>query len=301
MRSARVSFGEFGVIHAVVLQVVPHYRIEESRILTTWEHERDTIVRLSEDPSLRHIELWINPYPNIFNGDHSAILVKRKQVDSNAPLNDAGFEDPAAPIAADKIWQKNLTWMAYNLAPEIVGAVLGGNLAKLPLTGRVQEPNDIFDIGKANEIPAVSGEYIFKASQAELAVDTYLAHLHANAMRWLQHPGWVSLRFVNGTTSRMSMFNSSQGAKEKFCSIELPMVTGGTATWLPQIRQSIEGYQAVCRSAALNGRMHWAQSWKLSDAEKPAFLTSHYPEWKKWRSHQQQIGGATFAQDAFLA
>lgn len=294
LKSARVSFGEWGIIHSVIMRVVPRYLLGETRTLTTWEEERAGILALSAQADLRHLEVWINPYPNIFTHHHTAVLVKRQHVDWGTALASAGYQDTALEIAKSPAKQKFAAWCAYNLAPEIVGAVLEDQLLKLRLNGtRIARADDVFDIGLANELHAVSGEYVFPEADAVEAVDSYLRLLHINAGRHRPHPGWVSLRFVNGSTSRMSMFHGPG----RFCTVELPLITGGTHAWRTHIQESLMSYQNLCLE--LQGRMHWAQSWELNGPELKEYLSVEYPEFATWREHQAAVGTAAFDNGCF--
>lgn len=289
LRSARVSLGEWGIIYAVIVRAVPFYRLGERRDLTTWEKEREGILALAGHVDLRHLELWINPYANVLNGRHSAVLVRRWRRDKETPLENAGYFDPAINIANSPRLQRFTAWCAYNFAPEIVGSILEDNLRKLQLSGeRVANPDDVFDIGRANELPASSGEYVFPATRAVEAIDSFLKLLHDNAGRHRPHPGWVSLRFVKNTTSRMSMFHG----QELCCTVELPLITGGTDRWHAHIEESLASYQALCLQ--LGGRVHWAQTWKMNESELGAYLADEYPEFSTWRDHQRKYGTATF-------
>jgi D-arabinono-1,4-lactone oxidase len=288
---ARVSLGEWGLLYAVVINVhaAPQQKLQEDRVVLPWGLMKPQL-ELQVNGS-DHCEFWVCPYPDPgIGGDHLAVLVKRNRVDG-ATVGTADVEDPAERLVANPGEQTLAANLAYTLGASMVGPTLTATLRKLAVTGRVARPDAVFDVGLANFVRAVSGEYIFPWRDAAAMVDAYLALIADNsAVARHCHPGWVSLRCINGTTSALSMFSSGVG--EKFCSIELPLLLGLEDTWVASTAETLRRYQALCE--AHGGRFHWAQAWVKDQAGLRDYLLQHYPRFNAWRRGQREVGGSRF-------
>lgn len=289
IQHARVSMGEFGVMHSVVARVDERYKLSETKTLADWELIQADLEGLHAQT--RHLEIWIAPYAKVVTGRHRCVVVTRHQVSVEADDESAGYRDLASGRTSPQE-QRTLAHHAYTWHPALIGAIVEGQLSQLPLEGRVAQPDAVFDIGDANQFSASSVEYVVPLEKAVELVDALLARIASNVDKWLTHSGWVSLRFVAGTRSTLSMFNGPG----PFCTLELPLINGADPRHHAQVERTLRSYQAV--ALAHGARPHWAQSWWLKDNELQTLLTS-YPGYAQWRGLQQRVGGEVFRTGRF--
>ncbi|MFT3714033.1 MAG: hypothetical protein QM817_40750 [Archangium sp.] len=315
LHAARVSLGEFGVCVSLLLDVPRAYKLLENRRAMLWGEAKRELIKAGGLAALaskfEHLEIWINPNRPERGGAAGADLEASLAGDERHPIDgrhcivvdrtrcatgreNTPFKDPAEGQVE---FQDGAAASAYD--PVLAGCVaprLDTELDKLELTDRVGFPTDVFDIGKANQFWAVSGEYFFPEPDAVRMVEKYIRRIQDN-FRDLghAHPGWLSLRILAKTDSHLGLSTPNLEYSGAWCSIELPLICGKARKvrdgCLERIQRSLATYQALCQSEG--GRFHWAQHWdRPADISK--YVRNQFPLQGKWREAQLDFGGERF-------
>lgn len=266
--SAVVSLGCMGVIHSVVMQVSPAYRLQERRSMRCWSDvTRD--LRAGALSRVRNLEVLINPYPRK-EGDYSCLYTERRVARPDLPRVPLPSDRQNAEKVAflDSTQEALLELMTRE--PRLIPGVLESGLAALEtgMKDHVEDAHLVYNVGNINTAHVFAGEYFFP-----LRDDLYLKAIAAlqalvrdNAARGIYQPTPFAVRFVAGSRAPLSMARG-----EPHCTIEMSLFTES-----PHVGEALLAYEELC--LAHGGRPHWGQTNELTG--RPGWLANAYPQFK---------------------
>ena len=264
--AAVCGLGAIGLVHSVVLDVVPGYQLRRVASLTTWEELRES--RLTEEllRTARHVEIVLDPYPRP-DGRHVAVLTRGEQVEVDQR------RDVSSPrqVGTQRLlltipWIKPMFRLAARFAPGFLARSLPRSLRRLP-SDYVGWWYAVLADPLAGLLPAFSSELAIGTDEGRwlFAVDRVLDT--AAVLRTeenLIHTAPIVLRFTGPSRAFASMM---QGRPTM--TIELPLVDG--------TRRGHHLLDVHARDLERFGaRPHWA---KHARTIEPRTL---YPRWDDW-------------------
>jgi len=225
---------------------------------------------LEQEP---HYELFVNPYRRGRRGPHVALVTRRTDCpDPEGAPPDRLNRNPLTELEARLPLTGTLLRFAARRFPRLLTWGFNGTLEGMCDPDYRNISYKVFNIGEANELPALSMELgVPLAGDAHIeAVDRLLEIAARERRRGRWHTSPFSLRFVAPSRALASMMHGGPTMM-----IELILVTG--------TRRGEELLATYQRE--LSSRPHWGQ-FNVLDATDPARL---YPEWETWRNVKAQF------------
>lgn len=281
-RAVVVGMGCMGLIHSVILEVVPLYYLREVRSMSTWSQVRDELESGSAPKGSVHYEVYFNPYPRK-DGEVECLVTTRSPVDtaefrrdhrrSRSLLMELTARFPLTPALIN---------LALGLWPKIAPFLIAQALKALVNEDYVNISYKVLNIGAANFLPAYSAEIGVPFDDRRLYVEAVERIVQVAGQRArvgeIYHSSPISLRFVKATDAYMSMM---QGQDTMM--IELIMAThthGGT--------------ELLCAHEnalyAVGGRPHWGQINSLTGSH--GLIADMYPEHREWQEVHAQLNAS---------
>jgi hypothetical protein len=271
-----VSLGSIALVYSVIIEVVPAFWLEEVRTTTTWEAEKEKL-RAGEILKHIHYELLLNPYA--IGGQHTCLVTIRTPTPKPSGL----------PI--DRTHRNFFEELLASLGP-ITGAILRLIFNSKPLDtpknidtaiknlankdGYTNKSYKVFNIGKANDLPALSAEYAVATDDGTFidAVDAVLnVAAAAAADGQIYQSGPIAVRFVKQTE-----FLLSPQYKRNTAMIEVIAAEGttGAPEMLYRYEEAVDDF---------TGRPHWGQLNHLAEDQ----VASMYPALAEWRQVRNRL------------
>lgn len=275
-----VGLGSIALVYSVIIEVVPAFWLKEVRTPTTWEAERAKLLA-GGIPDFVHYELLLNPYA--IGGNHTCLVTTREPVPkpSGLPIertNRNFFQELLASLGAITGAALRLIFNSLPLdTPKNIDKAING---LIDTEGYTNKSYKVFNIGKANDLPALSAEYAVATDDGTFidAIDALLNVAAAAAADGeIYQSGPISVRFVKQTE-----FLLSPQYRRNTAMIEV-IAAGGT-TGAPEM---LYRYEEEVRNFA--GRPHWGQINHFAEDE----VADMYPalaDWKQVRSRLDPEG-----------
>lgn len=227
--AAQVALGSLGVVHGVVIEAAPLYRLR--RMVSIWDSSEDelwdALTSLNTRPLHEdidevpyHVELVINPYKRLRDDDAFLSLMWKTDAGDMLPLP-PGVVDPE--VATDV-----LTFVGH-LSDLFDGPISSSVFSKIiteQLERRYQPgekpplfPGNVFGPSSLPPGQGTSTELVLAAADAKRATDVILDVLKRRARHGELLLGVVALRFTASTQALLGL-----NAKAPSCFIELPSV-----------------------------------------------------------------------------
>lgn len=248
LNSAIVSFGSFGIIHAVMLQAEPIFELECYQKYIKWNDIKPTINGPSLTPlanfnlptqNIHHFSILINPY----DLDNTVVSVMKKVPYSG---HTGASNDPAFGPSKDVLHIiGTLNASAPKITPAIMKAIKKLILGSYPeYTAQTEIPAQIFTGG----ISAGNG----KALSVELGVDaSQVGDALVQIFQAVQdepYAGLIALRYVKKTKATLGFTKFSTS-----CAIEFP------ATFSSQTNKFYNRMYQLLEASGINFTFHWGQ------------------------------------------
>ncbi|MDQ3850434.1 MAG: FAD-binding protein [Actinomycetota bacterium] len=268
--AAACGMGCLGILHSVVLRVVPRYWLNEVRRVDTWEAVRGALTADGVLGGHEHYELFLNPYPGK-DGTHRLLVTTRERTSDPARLpEDKRERHPLTELESAFPG----TWIVLRLAARFFPSLMAGRfdwlLNSMRDDGYAGRSYEVYNIGAANRIPAFSSELgvSLEGNRHLEAVDRILEIARERRERErLYHTSPIALRFVAPSPAYASMM---YGRPTMMIELIMGADTRGGYDLLA-------GYEE--RLADLDVRPHWGQYNTLSAASD---LRALYPRWEDW-------------------
>ncbi len=301
--SSVVSMGSMGVVHSYVIGTRNKYYLNEKRTETTWENakgflEDDGVYGLMASPDrpevpgqrfpARHFEILINPHET--NGTHTASITTRK--DAAEPRTGGGFEannrNAVYRMFNEAYGRPWFGEAVLSVAPDLVGgvtrdvitahpglapALIDGSVKSLTDDVYIERSYNVFNIGAANEVPAISSEIAvpIRGDNFQKAMDALLARTKRFEAEGKYHTGPISIRFVKGTQATLAPQNGQDVAMFEI------IFTKDT----PHATELLRAYEEVLRP--FGGRPHFGQVNFTNPQTARAMYGAKLDEWNSVR------------------
>jgi FAD/FMN-containing dehydrogenase len=264
--AAQVGIGCLGVVYAVVLRVRPRYFLKEERTLSVWSQVKQDLEAGAVLHQNEHYEVLVNPYQ--INGDYTCIITRRNEVPEPPDPWDEPQRNFFVELAATFPGSGQALLTVLNLFPQLTPDVVDQAMRTI-VADYVDRSYRVFNVGKANDVPAYGSEIGFTIDGYLAAIERILeiaAHRQQAGQAYLTSP--FSLRFVKASSAFLSMMYGADT-----CMIEFPMLdnTVGGKELLQEIETELYPF---------GGRPHWGLLNFISGAN--GLIEAMYPALPRW-------------------
>jgi len=291
--AALVSFGSFGLIHAVLLKGDPIYLLEVHRQRFDWSQVEGTIGTLDVsglglpggDELPFHFEVILNPYATAA-GKKGAVVVamyKRDYVPQPSPPGPGGATEPGVVTTVPGVGLLGFIGTLTDVAPGLIPPVINKFVEDIfpPVSGRVGTHGQTFG-GTKIRGKALSTEIGVQLWDTPKAVNAILevASLHSFV-------GVIALRYVRGSAALLAFTKF-----DVTCTIELPGVgSHRTIDFFERVWQKLEDNR-------IPHTLHWGQSNHLTEVRVRNMWGSAVDDWLAARRGFLSVAGRrTFSND----
>jgi L-gulonolactone oxidase len=267
--AVQVGVGLLGVVYSVTIEAVPAYRLCERRVLRKWLDVRAEIADPAFLDPFDHYELYLSPYGD--GKDNRCMVCTRTPTEESPPWWSKRARRSLSPeILALVPRIGSILNVAAGLFPRKVPWMIGMTLKALTDDEYIGKSYRVYNIGRANHVPAYSAEVGVPVDARGLhlrAIDEILeiAGRHAR-LGDVYQTSPLALRFVAPSGAPMAMMHG-----RRTMMIELIMLrrTQGGLELLADYEDALY---------ACEGRPHWGQVNTLTGAALPQM----YAEFARW-------------------
>ena len=265
-----VSMGCMGVIYSVILRVRDKFWLKEVRTLSTWDEVKEDLKQGNALKSSEHYEVLVNPHK--VDGNHRCLITRRDPTDPPKDLPaDKTNRNFLSEFLSSLPFLQKLANLIFNAKPDITDDVINRGMEALVDDSYIKISYKVFNVGVANDIPAISSEIGFplKDNKYIEAVDRFLelAEEH-KSLGNLYHTAPVSLRFVKASKAFLSMMHGYDT-----CMMEIILAKDTQGGFEMLRRYENELYK-------FSGRPHWGQVNSMTGSHD--LINSMYPKYDKW-------------------
>jgi len=280
--AVQVGMGLLGIVHSVTIEAVPAYRLCEKRALREWHEVRLQIADPAFLDPFEHYELYLSPYGD---GDGNRCMVCTRTPTDEAPpwWSKRARRSLSPEILALVPFIGRILNVAAGLAPRAVPWMIGMTLKALTDDEYIGKSYRVYNIGRANHVPAYSAEIGVPVDERGLhlrAIERILeiAARHAR-LGDVYQTSPLALRFVAPSGAPMAMMHG-----RRTMMIELIMLrrTQGGLELLADYEDAL--YEC-------EGRPHWGQVNTLTAGR----VRELYPGLDDWLAvHDRLNAGGVF-------
>ncbi len=293
--AAQVSLGSLGIVHGVIVEATPLYRLRPRRVVgrlqdTALWHALTTLETQALHPDIAerpfHFEAVLHPYPpRLLPGMFMTLLWKESATD----IPFAGPMPVRPEISSEAMGLIGLLGELADspLSTVLVRAALSKTLGSRYKAGDGEPafPSDLFGPSSTPAGHGTSTEIVVAHTDTHATVDTIYRVLRTEARRGNHLLGPVALRFVPQTNALLGM-----NIHPMNCYIELPSVRNQEVEVL---------YQACWDALAQQGiafTCHWGQRLRLDRAQLEHYFGPRVQHWLDARAALlDKTGMAVFA------
>lgn len=246
--AAKVSFGSMGVLHSVVIDTRPAYRLEEDRDLRSLWEDFEKIERQVREDSVAGVHLWINPYR--VGADWKAVQsTYRRSLDMKRNQRAWGIREADSPTA-----MAALRLVATKL-PRLLPFALEYSLHTVDADDVVMQSPEALDFGPPNRLPVAASSCSIPAEGLKEQLEQLLAHFKGGfGKTYVSSP--IGLRWVKASDAYLA----PQYGRDSVM-IEVPVLND-----TPHQQDTLERYVEFMVTK-LGARPHWGQRLQLSPAQ----------------------------------
>jgi hypothetical protein len=277
--AVQVGMGLLGIVHSVTIEAVPAYRLCEKRELREWSKVRAEIADPAFLDPFEHYELYLSPYGD--GTDNPCMVCTRTPTEESPPWWSKRARRSLSPeILALVPRIGSILNVAAGLFPRAVPAMIRMTLKALTDDEYVNKSYLVYNIGRANHVPAYSAEIGVPVDARGLhvkAIDCILAIAERHArLGDVYQTSPLALRFVASSDAPMAMMHG-----RRTMMIELIMLrrTQGGLELLADYEDALY---------ACEGRPHWGQVNTLT----PALVRELYPGLDDWLAVHDRLNAS---------
>lgn len=287
LQAAVVSFGTMGVVFAVTFRAVPRYGLQESLQMSTWEAQRDTLLKKATESPDERWDLVVSAYKDFGRSDDHPCLVTVRRP-ANTPPYSGSAKYPVRPESPGTIrsleFVAKLDKLAGQLAFRLYKAIARSTVKNLEKRVELQPPGgfrsisyEALRLGYGDYVKATSSEIHVPIEHTVAAVELIMAEAEKARKRsaggpFYRHTGPLGVRFVAKSQALLAM------QQQDTCSIEVTFAWGTprcdlAMRWLEKRFEEELGPVA---------RFHWGQVNTLKRAD----VVRSYPKlpaFEQWR------------------
>ena len=277
--AVQVGMGLLGVVYSVTIEAVPAYRLCEKRVLRAWREVRAEIADPAFLDAFAHYELYLSPYGD--GTDNPCMVCTRTPTGEAPPWWSKRARRSLSPeILALVPRIGSILNVAAGLFPRAVPSMIRMTLNALTDDEYIGKSFRVYNIGRANHVPAYSAEIGVPVDARGLhleAIDRILAIAARHArLGDVFQTSPLALRFVAPSGAPMAMMHG-----RRTMMIELIMLrrTQGGLELLADYEDALY---------AVEGRPHWGQVNTLT----PAIVRRLYPGLDDWLAVHDRLNAS---------
>jgi FAD/FMN-containing dehydrogenase len=286
-----VAVGSLGIVHSYVIEVMPAYLLAEHREVLEWRRVREKLQKDDFQPErgrgreqrIRHFEFLISPYGK--DGNNKCLVTYRWIVDQGAKTQ-AGRSRPFLATLLTSIREFDQIYaLALSVWPRLSRAVVNLEVSQLADKLYIAQSYQVFFLGDANYVPAISSELSFCAEdddpihgrqQHVRAIDRLLALAEEQAAHGRYHTVPMSVRFTAASPHLLAL---SQGRRSAI--VEMPLLAGVPGGW-----DLLRFYERTLFNE-FRARAHWGQANFIVGADR---IRESYPvAFETWLAARQRL------------
>jgi hypothetical protein len=267
--AVQVGMGLLGVVYSVTIEAVPAYRLCERRVLREWRSVREEIADPAFLDGFEHYELYLSPYGD--GTDNPCMVCTRTPTEESPPWWSKRARRSLSPEILALVPRIGaILNVAAGLVPRAVPSMIRMTLKALTDDEYIGKSHRVYNIGRANHVPAYSAEIGVPVDARGLhleAIDRILAIAERHArLGDVFQTSPLALRFVAPSDAPMAMMHG-----RRTMMIELIMLrrTQGGLELLADYEDALYDCE---------GRPHWGQVNTLT----PAIVRRLYPGLDDW-------------------
>lgn len=287
--AALVSFGSFGILHALLIECVPLYELSKFRFAVDHQTALDwlsldfTVLAARGLPPARpyHFEIVFNPYRPAA-GARGAFVTAMYQLPSNGPAASAAAAGGIEPGADALTFLGEITDLAPQTIPTVVSTLVEAQLT--PANGAMATPARTFGSTniRGNVLSSELGVALADARRAVSAINAVAAEY--------PFPGLVAVRFVKASAATLAFTRFSPLT----CTIELPAAgTERTEQFFQRVFQRLD-------REGIPFTLHWGQCGDFSPQRLRAGYGQAVDRWLGERRKLLSPAGRALFSNAFL-
>jgi FAD/FMN-containing dehydrogenase len=281
-----VGMGLVGIVHSVVIEAVDAFRLRERRLRRVWGDVRADLADPAFLVDFDHYEVYVSPYGD--GSDNPCVVCTRTPTTEAPPWWHKRSRRSLSPEVLALIpGIGRLLNIAAGLAPRAVPCLIRMTLNALADDEYLHKSYRVFNIGRANHVPAYSAEIgvpVDDQGRHLEAIDRIfaIAKRHARLGTVFQTSP-LALRFVAPSPAPLSMMHG-----RRTMMIELIMLkrTQGGMELLADYEDAL--YE-------LEGRPHWGQVNTLT----PERVRELYPGLDAWLEVHDRLNSSGVFDSAF--
>jgi hypothetical protein len=282
-----VGMGLLGVVHSVTIEAVPAYRLREERVLRTWADVRPELADPAFLDGFDHYELYVSPYGD--GDDNPCMVCTRTPTDESQPpwWSKRARRSPSPEILALIPGIGSVLNVAAGLFPRLVPRMIRMTLGALTDDEYVNKSYRVYNIGRANHVPAYSAEIGVPVDERGRHMEAIerifaIAERHAR-LGDVYQTSPLALRFVAPSSAPMAMMHGRPTMMIEL--IMLKRTQGGM--------ELIAEYEDALYD--LEGRPHWGQINTLT----PGRVRALYPQLDAWLEVHDRLNSDGVFDSAF--
>jgi hypothetical protein len=275
-QAAVVGMGCMGVIHSLTLEVSPAYYLTESRTLSDWAAVSADLRDGEVLRANRHYEVYLNPYRE----RRCLVCTRNPAAEQRRGRGSRGARNLFTELLAYVPGFPRLLNLIADLRPQWTPAMLDMALKGLADREYTHKSYRVFNIGRANYLPAYSAEI-------GVPVDDEGTHLEAidricaiaerhRRLGSVYQTSPIALRFVAASPAAMAMMEGRPTMMIEL--IHMTRTEGGF--------ELLSAYEDALYE--LDGRPHWGQVNTLAGDRVPSL----YPRYDSWRAVHDELNSS---------
>lgn len=309
-QAVAVSMGCMGIVVSVIMRVRSNFYLQENRWIETWTNVKNQYLTKGNPSSYdkyKHFEVYVNPYKTRQQDgsiDNTCLITIRSERDPKTLPNplppSVRHRSVFQGIASDflGVALNSQLGLLRGLAEKVAAGdppkTIDTSLYALVEKDYINRSYEVFNIGKANVVPAFSAEPSFPLANDTFikAAEYILQQAEITKAQKFFHTSPISLRFVKSSSALLAMT-----AGRDSCAIEMPMV------WDEYKRQDIQGGMQVLYELEpelmqrFQARPHWGQMNFFRST--PSELAKLYPRFNDWYAVYKRFNNKGLFSNAF--
>jgi hypothetical protein len=278
--AVNVGMGCMGIVCTALLEVEPKYWLREVRELLPWTKVKADLQDGAVHEDNEHYELVFSPYAR--KHEYPCLVTTRNRV-PDPRRSHRRMRNPLVELAAGIPGTQKLLNLVVHLKPSLAPMLIEAAMKAL-VNDRYDEVSyKVFNIGKANLVPAYSAEIGIPMDGRHIEAVEGVIEIADERRRLgdVYQSSPISLRFVKASPAYLSMMHGRDTMM-----MELIQLSGNEGGY-----EMLGAYEEALY--ALGGRPHWGQVNTLTGSY--GLVASMYPRYEDWqRVHRQMNATGVF-------
>ena len=275
--AASVGMGCMGIVCTALLEVEPTYWLREVRELHPWAKVKADLEDGAVLADNEHYELVFSPYER--KHAYPCLVTTRNRIE-DPRRSHRRMRNPLVELAAALPGTSRLLNHVLHVMPSLAPLLIQSAMKAL-VNDRYDELSyKVFNIGKANLVPAYSSEIAVPMDGRHIAAVERVFEVAAERRRLggIYQSSPIALRFVKASPAYLSMMHGRDTMM-----MELIQLRGNDGGY-----ELLGAYEEALY--ALGGRPHWGQVNTLTGSH--GLIASMYPRYEDWQCVHRRMNAS---------